>query len=133
MATVSTCIKPMTQTRCSAEEAKAKATEKPEVQCLSCSGDEEHGDLLIHGFWAHETDAIIDVHVTDTDAKSYHSLNPHKVLAQQDHEKKKKYLTTCLEQRRHITPFVISMDGLIGREAAELLKRLLLHLTDKWE
>jgi hypothetical protein len=58
------------------------------------------------------------------DAISYHSHNPHKVLAQQEHKKKKKYLTTCLEQHKHFTPSVISMDGLIGGEAGELLKRL---------
>jgi hypothetical protein len=34
---------------------------------------------------------------------------------------KKKYLTACLEQRRHFAPFVVSTDGLIGCEAAELL------------
>jgi hypothetical protein len=56
---------------------------------------------------------IIDVQVTDTDAKSYCSQDPHKVLAQQERKKKKKYLDpSCLEQRKHFTPFVISTDGL---------------------
>jgi hypothetical protein len=64
--------------------------------------------------------------VTNTDAKSYWSGDPHKVLAQQEHEKKKKYLTACLKQHRHFTPFVVSTDGLIGHKAAELLKGLLL-------
>jgi hypothetical protein len=49
----------MIQYRHSAEEAKAKATKKPEVQCLSCSGDKEHGDLLIRGFWARGTGTIV--------------------------------------------------------------------------
>jgi hypothetical protein len=71
--------------------------------------------------------------VTDTDAKAYCSRDPHKVLALQECKKKKKYLTACLKQRRHFTHFVVSTDGLIGREAAELLKRLSLRLTDKWE
>jgi hypothetical protein len=48
-------------------------------------------------------------------------------------EKKKKYLQSCLEQRKHFTPFAVSTDGLIGREAGELLKRLSLRLADKWE
>jgi hypothetical protein len=59
--------------------------------------------------------------------------DPHKVLAQQECEKKKKYLDACLEQRKHFTPFVISTDGLLGRKAAKLLKWLVLCLTDKWE
>jgi hypothetical protein len=33
----------------------------------------------------------------------------------------------------HFTPFVVSMDGLLGSEAAKLLERLVLHLTDKWD
>jgi hypothetical protein len=57
------------------------------------------------------------------------ALVRHKVLAQQEREKKKKSLDPCLEQRKHFTPFVISADGLLGRKAAKLLKRLLLHLT----
>ena len=31
----------------------------------------ECGDLLIPGFWAHSADCILDVLVTDIDAKSY--------------------------------------------------------------
>ncbi len=64
-------VKPMIQTRRSAEEAKAKTTEKPKVQRLSRTGDKDRGDLLIRGFWARGTDAIVNVRVTDTDAKSY--------------------------------------------------------------
>jgi hypothetical protein len=71
--------------------------------------------------------------VTDTDAKSYRSQDPHKVMATQQREKKKKYLQSCLKQRKHFTPFVVSTDGLIRREAGELLKRLSLRLADKWE
>jgi hypothetical protein len=69
----------------------------------------------------------------DMDSKSYHLHGLHKVLAQQERKKKKKYLTACLKQHKCFTPFVISMDGLLGCEVAELLKRLMLHLTDKWE
>jgi hypothetical protein len=49
-----------------------------------------------------------------------------KVLETHEKEKKKKYLGPCLEQRRHFTPFVVSTDGLIGREAGILLKKLFL-------
>jgi hypothetical protein len=82
------------------------------------------GDLLIQGFWARGKDVIADVKVTDTDAKLYWSGDPHKVLATQEREKKKKYLQSCLEQCKHFAPFVVSTDGLIEREAGELLKRL---------
>jgi hypothetical protein len=125
-------VEPMIHSRCTAEETKAKEPKLP-VQRLSRSSDEERGDLLIGGFWARGMDVIIAVRVTDTDATSYWSRDPHKVLATQEREKKKKYLQSCLEQRKHFTPFVVSTDGLIGPEAGELLKRLSLRLANKSE
>jgi hypothetical protein len=47
--------------------------------------------------------------------------------------KKKKYLEACLEQRRHFTPFVCSVDGLLGREAKTFAKRLAAKLAEKWQ
>jgi hypothetical protein len=111
----------MIHSRRTAEENTAKEP-KPPVQRLSRSTGEERGDLLIRGFRARGTDLIVDVRVTDTDAKSYRSRDPHKVLATQEREKKKKYLQSCLEQRKHFTPFVVSTDGFIRREAGELIK-----------
>jgi hypothetical protein len=59
---------------------------------------------------------------------------PGKVLAEHhEREKKKKYLEPCLEQRRYFTPFVVSTDGLLGKEAKTLLKRLSALLSEKWE
>jgi hypothetical protein len=49
----------------------------------------------------------------------------------QESEEKKKYLQSCLKQRKHFTPFAVSTDGWTGREAGELLKRLSLQLADK--
>ena len=94
---------------------------------------EDRGDLLIRGLWAIGTDCIIDVRVTDTDAKSYRSKDPAKVLEAQEREKKKKYLQACLGQRRHFTPFVVSTDGLLGKEAKTLLRKLSALLAEKWE
>jgi hypothetical protein len=36
-------------------------------------------------------------------------------------------------QRRHFTPFVVSTDGLIGKEAKTFLKKLSSLLAEKWE
>jgi hypothetical protein len=57
---------------------------------------------------------IIDVRVTDTDTKS-NAIS-----------------TRTPEQRRHFTPFVVSTDGLIGKEAKTLLKKLSSLLAEKW-
>jgi hypothetical protein len=75
-------VEPMIHSRRTAEETKAKEP-KPPVQRLSRSSGQERRDLLIRGFWARRTDIIVDVRVTDTDAKSYRSRDPHKVLATQ--------------------------------------------------
>jgi hypothetical protein len=45
---------------------------------------ELRGDLLIRGLWVRGTDCIIDVRVTNTDAKSNLSKDPAKVLESQE-------------------------------------------------
>jgi hypothetical protein len=93
---------------------------------------DEFGDVLIRGLWKIGTDCVINVRVTDTDAKSIRSKDPAKVLETHEREKKKKYLGACLAQRRHFTPFVVSTDGLLGREAKILVQRLSALLAAKW-
>jgi hypothetical protein len=94
---------------------------------------DDRGDILLCGFWARGMDCIIDVRVTDTDAKSYHYRDPAKVLITQEKEKKCKYLEPCLEQRCHFTPFVCSTKGLLSREAATFAKQLAAKLATKWQ
>jgi hypothetical protein len=55
------------------------------------------------------------------------------VLATHECEKKKKYLEACLGQRHRFSPFVVSTDGLLGKEAKTLLKKLSALLAKKWE
>jgi hypothetical protein len=99
----------------------------------AATGEDERGDLLIRGFWTAGTDCILDVRVTDTDSKSCCKRTPFKVLESQEKEKKRKYLGACLENRRHFTPFVLSVDGLLGREAKTFAKRLAVKLAGKWQ
>ena len=90
--------------------------------------------LFIKGLFERNQDCIIDVRVTDTDAPSYRTRNPYSVIKSQEAEKKKKYLRLCLEQRRIFVPFVVSVDGLIGKEGrSPLLKQLSLPLAEKWK
>ena len=110
------------------EEAK-----NPETSPVKNNKDEERGDLLIRGFWSPATDLIVDVRITDLDSKSYRKTSPEKALAKQEKEKKDKYLSACLERRKHFTPFVVSADGLKGKEALALLRRLAAMLSDKWQ
>jgi hypothetical protein len=106
-------------------EVKHATEPIPGVKTLrSNRTNEDRGNILIQGCWAHGMDCIIDVRITDVDAKANRSRAPGNDLAQHKREKKKKYLGPCLEQRRHFTPFVVSTDGLLGKEAKTLLKRL---------
>ena len=50
--------------------------------------DEKRGDVGIYHFWTRGRQAIFDVRVTDTDARSYRHKAPAKVLAEQEHEKR---------------------------------------------
>ena len=49
--------------------------------------------------------SIHDMRVLNTDAVSYQSKTPEKVLVTAEREKKKKYLHSCLNKRRHFTAF----------------------------
>jgi hypothetical protein len=110
--------KPRIHTSCPAEKTDSDEPSNPVSRNLCKSRGKERGNVLIRGFWTHRTDCIIDVRVTDTDAKKSNlSRDPAKVLEAHKREKKRKYLKDCLEQRHHFTPFVVSTDGLISREA----------------
>jgi hypothetical protein len=65
--------------------------------------------------------------VTNTDAKSQRHKDPDKVLVQHKHEKKHNYL-----ESRHFTLFVVSTDGLLGREATIFIRQLSSILSEKW-
>ena len=43
------------------------------------------------------------------------------------------YLEVCIQQRRHFSPFVASVDGLMGVEATATLKRIASRLATKWK
>jgi hypothetical protein len=128
------CNKPLIRSGHVADDEKALApngTNQHEPTTQEATPEDERGDLLIRAFWTRGTDCILDVRVTDMDAKSYCKQPPAKVIETQEKEKKRKYLENCLKQRRHFTPFVVSVDGLLGREAATFSKRLAAKLASK--
>ena len=77
-------------------------------------------------FGKKSTDCIIDVRICDVHQPSYSSRNPVNNRKSVENDKKKK----CL---RHFTPFVVSCEGLPGKEADALLKRLFMNLAKKWD
>ena len=94
---------------------------------------EQKGDLLIWDLWANATDSVHAISVVNTDAKFYWRKTPEKCLEEAEKGKKKMYLEACLQQRWHFSPFVTSVDGLLGVEATATLKRIASRLASKWK
>ena len=90
---------------------------------------EQKGDLLIRDLWANGTYSVHDMRVVNTDAKSYWEKSPKRCLEEAERGKNKMYLEACLQQRRHFSPFVASVDGLLGVEATATLKRIAIRLA----
>ena len=76
---------------------------------------------------------IFDVLVCDTDYRSCHNRTPEKVLEGREKGKKKKCGNTCHDQRKHFTPLVYSVDGVVAEEAKAAYKRLGHLLSEKWK
>ncbi|KAL7526001.1 hypothetical protein ACHAXR_001259 [Thalassiosira sp. AJA248-18] len=74
---------------------------------------------------------IFEVHITDIDAHSYRHKLPAKVLADQEKEKKGKYLEICHELRNGFTPLAYSVNWITGREAKGAEKRLATMLATR--
>ena len=99
---------------------------------IECEINADRGDLLIRCFWDKSTDCIIDVRICDVNQASYQTRKPASIIKSAENDKKNKYLEPCLEQRRRFTPFVVSCEELLGKEADTFLKRLSKKLADKW-
>ena len=94
---------------------------------------EKKGDLLICDLWQNGTDSVHDICAVNTDAKSHMTKDPEKCLQEAEMWKKRMYLEAYLQQRRHFSLFVASVDGLLGVEATATLKRLASRLATKWK
>ena len=90
---------------------------------------DQKGDRLIRELWQQGTESVHDMRVVNTDALSYLKEAPEKCLQEAEKGKKKMYLEAFLQQRRHFSPFVASVDGLLGVEATATLKRIASRLA----
>ena len=80
-------------------------------------------DLEIRGVWQPQVEALFDIRVTDTDAPSYRQRSPVSILDSGAVEKRV-YRSAVENRRENFTPFVLSVDGLLQREASHFVKRL---------
>ena len=102
--------------------------------CDSSEGaDTLIADLCVRGVWEPQTEALFDIRVVDTDARSYRSRSPRDVLRTAEGEKKRKYLQACQNRHATFTPLCVSVDGMLGSESEFFVKRLSDFLAVKWE
>ena len=102
------------------------------MECSNNAGNAARGDVLVHEPWEKGESCILDMRVTDTDAKSYGGSTSAKVLEKAAREKKAKYEKACLEQRRSFMALVYSVDKMAGKNARAYKKRIVNLLADKW-
>ena len=101
-----------------------RAVSEPVVRDASVDSEALITDLGVRGVWEPQAMVLLDIHVVDTDAKSYLSHSPSAMLALAEAEKKRKYCDACTKCRATFTPLCFSIDGLVGGEAACFLKHL---------
>ena len=71
--------------------------------------------------------------VMNTDAKYHTAKTPDKCLQDAERGNKQMYMEACLQQSQNFSPFVASVDGMLGVEDTETLKRLASRLSTKWK
>ena len=92
-----------------------------------------HLDLGIRGVWQPQVEALFDIRVIDNDAPSYQWRSPVSILEIGAVEKKRVYRSAVEDRRGNFIPFVLSVDGLLQREASHFVKRLSANLASRWE
>ena len=79
-------------------------------------------DLEVRGVWQPQTEALFDIRVIDTDAQSHVQRSVDAVLASAEREKKRKYSEAAMARHASCSPFVLSVDGQMVREARVFMK-----------
>ena len=81
--------------------------------------------------WDVQFGTIIDVKLGDTDAESYKYEPMAALLAHWETIKKDNHSKHCHDRRKHFSPFFLSVDGMLGREALVLLSQLNICMAEK--
>ena len=120
---------PLIYQGCAMKRPKAKpagpsGSTKPGDTPPEATEQKQKGDLLIQDLWNNGTDSVQDMCVLNTDAKSYWEKSPKRCLEEAKRSKKMMYLEACIQQRRHFSPFVASVNGILGVEATATLNRI---------
>ena len=95
-----------------------------EIRQGSYKHKDTRGDVMVRGLWDRQVDATIDVKIGDDDADTYKYEPMTALLARWENTKKDKHGKDCHDQWKHFPPFVLSVDGKIGREYPVVLYQL---------
>ena len=88
---------------------------------------------MIRGLWDRLVEAIIYVKLCNTDADEYKYDPMIELLAQWETIKKDKHGKHYNDQRKHFSPFIISVDNMLGREAVFVLVKFSWVMSAKSE
>ena len=84
---------------------------------------ETHSDVSIRGLWEIQTEAIIDARFGDADADTWKPEVMDNLLDWWEKPTRKSTKRTVMTNT-FFSPFVLSVDGIIGKEALVLLANL---------
>ena len=88
---------------------------------------------MVRVLWYRKVDAIIDVKLGDSDLYMYKYEPMTVLLSRRENIKKDKHGKHCHNQRNVFSSFVISVDGMIGRESLVVLYQLIQVMAGKRE
>ena len=71
--------------------------------------------MSLRGIWKIQTESIIVVRFRDSDAGYWKPVVVDKLLAGWEKLKKENHGQVCYDQRRIFSPFVLSVDGMMGK------------------
>ena len=86
---------------------------------------------MIGCLWDRQVESIVDVKLGDSGADSYKYKPMTALLARWETTNKYKNGKQCHDQRKHFSPFVISVDGMLGRESLVVLAQLSQTMAEK--
>ena len=88
---------------------------------------------MIRGLWELQVDVIIDVKLGDADAYTYKNNPMTSLLVRWEKIKKYNHGKHWHDQRKHFSPFALSVDGILGKEAIVVLSQLSRVMAEKRE
>ena len=88
---------------------------------------------MIWGLWDRQVNTIIDIKLGDADADTYKYNLMTSLLARWENIKKDKHGKHCKNQRKHFSPFVLSVEGMLGREDLVVISQPSRFMAEKRE